>query len=173
MTPSDDSSTQVLATGVGIVSRYGVGGRQAAAEQRRVLLGGGAVDLDAGHGYPLEGFEAANYVGRRGLRHLTRGTLFLMTAAHLALRDASFDQANRPAREETGVVAGTLTDGVALVVDFDRRTLDATYVRQQERLATRGWRRLKEVAGQQSSIPIIDYPLPEVRAAWAARARDP
>jgi hypothetical protein len=45
---------------------------------------------------------------------------------------------------------------------FDKRQLDAAYVRERERLITRGWRRLKEIAGLE--LPIIDYPLPEVRA---------
>jgi hypothetical protein len=45
---------------------------------------------------------------------------------------------------------------------FDKRQLDATYVRERERLVSRGWRRLKEIAGLE--LPIIDYPLPEVRA---------
>ena len=43
---------------------------------------------------------------------------------------------------------------------FDKRTLDETFRRERERLVTRGWRRLREVAGQ--DIPIIKYPLPEV-----------
>ncbi len=43
---------------------------------------------------------------------------------------------------------------------FDKRTLDATYVDQQEQLLTRGWQRLNQVAGQE--LPIIEYPLPEV-----------
>ncbi len=48
------------------------------------------------------------------------------------------------------------------VVDgpFDKRTLDAAFRRERERLVTRGWRRLREVAG--GDIPIIKYPLPEV-----------
>ena len=51
---------------------------------------------------------------------------------------------------------------------FDKRQLDPAYVRQRESLVTRGWRRLKELG----SIPkIIDYPLPEVRAKLAAKAR--
>jgi hypothetical protein len=45
---------------------------------------------------------------------------------------------------------------------FDKRQLDPAYVRQQEQLITRGWRRLREVAGLE--IPILEYPLPEVRA---------
>ena len=46
---------------------------------------------------------------------------------------------------------------------FDKRRLDAAYVRQQETLVTRGYRRLQEIAGL--DLPILDYPLPEVRAA--------
>ena len=45
---------------------------------------------------------------------------------------------------------------------FDKRTLDRQFVQERERLVTRGWHRLKEVAGM--DIPIIEYPLPEVIA---------
>ena len=43
---------------------------------------------------------------------------------------------------------------------FDKRTLDAGFVIEREALLTRGWQRLQEVA--RGSIPIIEYPLPEV-----------
>jgi hypothetical protein len=58
----------------------------------------------------------------------------------------------------------------ALVIDgpFDKRALDATFVRDQETLVTRGWRRLNELAGK--DLPIIEYPLPEVLARIAARS---
>lgn len=46
--------------------------------------------------------------------------------------------------------------------DFDKRQLDADYVKQRETLVTRGWRRLREVIHQEDAI--INYPLPEVRA---------
>ncbi|MFV2066477.1 MAG: hypothetical protein ACC645_05815, partial [Pirellulales bacterium] len=45
---------------------------------------------------------------------------------------------------------------------FDKRQLDREFVRDRERLLTRGWRRLREIAG--SELPIIAYPLPEVLA---------
>jgi hypothetical protein len=45
---------------------------------------------------------------------------------------------------------------------FDKRLLDATYVREQERLITRGWKRLKELAHQEG-VSLLDYPLAEVR----------
>jgi hypothetical protein len=56
---------------------------------------------------------------------------------------------------------------VAVEGEFDKRRLDPDYVREQEVLVTRGYRRLKELAGL--DLPIIDYPLPEVRAKWSER----
>jgi hypothetical protein len=50
---------------------------------------------------------------------------------------------------------------------FDKRLLDPNYVRQQEQLFTRGWRRLHEVAGME--ISLLEYPLPEVRARLEQR----
>lgn len=54
-------------------------------------------------------------------------------------------------------------DPVAVSGPFDKRELDIAYVRARESLVTRGWRRLKELSGLE--LPIIDYPLPEIRAA--------
>lgn len=45
--------------------------------------------------------------------------------------------------------------------DFDKRSLDPKFARAREDLVTRGWRRLRELAGL--DLPIADYPLPEVR----------
>jgi hypothetical protein len=52
---------------------------------------------------------------------------------------------------------------VTIEGSFDKRALDPSYVRERETLVTRGYRRLKEIAGL--DLPIIDYPLPEVRAS--------
>lgn len=49
---------------------------------------------------------------------------------------------------------------VACSGDFDKRLLDDEFVQQREKLVTRGWRRLKEVAG--SELTIQEYPLPEI-----------
>ena len=61
-------------------------------------------------------------------------------------------------------------DFEAMSVDgpFDKRTLDEAYVREQEELLTRGWRRLNEVAEQ--DLPIIEYPLPEVKEQLKRRS---
>ena len=45
---------------------------------------------------------------------------------------------------------------------FGKSQLDAAYVREQERLITRGWRRLKELSHQEG-VSLLEYPLPEVR----------
>jgi hypothetical protein len=54
---------------------------------------------------------------------------------------------------------------------FDKRQLDAGFVDERERLATRGWRRLNEVA--HAGVPIIEYPLPEVAERIQARSVGP
>ncbi len=63
------------------------------------------------------------------------------------------------------VLAQFIVDGdfepIAVEGEFDKRQLDADYVHEQESLVTRGYRRLREVS--HLDLPIIDYPLPEVR----------
>ena len=51
---------------------------------------------------------------------------------------------------------------VAAAGPFDKRQLDPVYVKEEERLVTRGWRRLKELAHQEG-VSLLDYPLPEIR----------
>ena len=68
------------------------------------------------------------------------------------------------------IVADDFTP-VSVEGPFDKRTLDRQFVDQQEQLVTRGWQRLKEVAGR--DIPIIDYPLPEVLTKIQQRSVGP
>jgi hypothetical protein len=51
---------------------------------------------------------------------------------------------------------------------FDKRQLDPEFVAKREALMTRGWRRLNEVV--RLGVPIIEYPLPEVREAIRSRS---
>jgi hypothetical protein len=60
---------------------------------------------------------------------------------------------------------------VAIDGPFDKRELDAAFVRDQETLVTRGWKRLKEVTAL--GLPIIEYPLPEVLAKIKSRSIGP
>jgi len=57
---------------------------------------------------------------------------------------------------------------VAVDGAFDKRLLDEAYVRERERLVTRGWRRLREVLDTEAAI--INYPLPEVQAEIRRKA---
>ena len=52
---------------------------------------------------------------------------------------------------------------------FAKETLDAAFVREQEERVTRAWRRLQEIPTL--GIPITEYPLPEVLAAWQEQAK--
>lgn len=64
-----------------------------------------------------------------------------------------------------------VADGFEAVVvegDFDKRSLHAEFVTERESLITRGWQRLQDLAN--SELPIIEYPLPEVRELIQARS---
>lgn len=50
----------------------------------------------------------------------------------------------------------------------DKRQLDAAFVREREALVSRGWQRLWDLAAG-AETAVINYPLPEVRAAIAGR----
>jgi hypothetical protein len=62
-------------------------------------------------------------------------------------------------------------DFESVVIDgpFDKRTLDPAFVRDQEALVTRGYRRLQEIT-KLGLATIIEYPLPEVTARIKARS---
>lgn len=62
------------------------------------------------------------------------------------------------------IVADSFDPPMIAVGPFDKRQLDSVYVRVQETLVTRGYERLRELAGLE--LPIIDYPLPEVRLKY-------
>lgn len=49
---------------------------------------------------------------------------------------------------------------------FNKALLDVAYVANHEALVSRAWRRLQEVPSL--GVPILEYPLPEVIAAWQA-----
>jgi hypothetical protein len=51
---------------------------------------------------------------------------------------------------------------VVAMDDFRKELLDSQFVIERERLVTRGWRRLKELASLEG-LSILEYPLAEVR----------
>jgi hypothetical protein len=54
---------------------------------------------------------------------------------------------------------------------FAKSGLDPDFVAAEEARVTRGWRRLQELP--RLGVPIIEYPLPEVRETWAAQSPEP
>jgi hypothetical protein len=51
---------------------------------------------------------------------------------------------------------------------FAKATLDPAFVDAQEQRVTQAWRRLQQLPGL--AIPILEYPLPDVRQAWQRSA---
>jgi hypothetical protein len=51
---------------------------------------------------------------------------------------------------------------------FDKRQLDPVSVKERETLVSRGYRRLVELRGQE--LPLLEYPLPEVRSELERKA---
>jgi hypothetical protein len=47
---------------------------------------------------------------------------------------------------------------------FAREGFDPAWAAEEEQRVTRAWRRLQEIP--QLGLPILEYPLPEVRQAW-------
>lgn len=60
---------------------------------------------------------------------------------------------------------------VVVTGPMDKRLLDPVDVQRREALVTRGWLRLKELAG--SGLPFSEYPLPEFRREAPQRAETP
>jgi hypothetical protein len=60
-------------------------------------------------------------------------------------------------------------DPVIVEGPFDKRQLDPAFVRDQETLVTRGYRRLKEIT-KLGLATIIEYPLPEVVSKIKSRS---
>src|ERR1700676_4525035 len=54
---------------------------------------------------------------------------------------------------------------------FAKETLDIAFVAAEEQRVTRGWRRLQEIPSL--GLPILDYPLPEVRERWRHDETEP
>lgn len=52
---------------------------------------------------------------------------------------------------------------------FAKESLDGEFVLEEEARVTRAWRRLQELPAL--GLPILDYPLPEVRKAWQANKK--
>jgi hypothetical protein len=105
---------------------------------------------------------------------LTDSDLYLRYIVGLLDPEVLHTTAERHIRCNPTLAQYIVTDDFQPVVvtgPFDKRQLDPEYVRERERLLSRGWNRLKEVSS--AAVPIIEYPLPEVIAKIKARSVGP
>lgn len=121
---------RVVITGAGVVSSLGdtpAGLHAALCEGHSGLSPVGLFDA-AGLGCPLGGevkdFDAYRYLGRRNLRPLDRTSRLVASAAQLALEDSGWTKEAR-AKQEVGLVLGTMFCSVRTIAEFDRRALEA------------------------------------------------
>lgn len=124
------SRRRVVVTGTGLLTPLG----DRADQVHRALCAGdsglrhltevqgeGVPEVEAGE---LTGFDAAAYLGRRGLRGMDRSSRLTAAAAHLALADGGRLE-NGMATGEVGLVLGTMLSGVGTTSRFDRRAVTA------------------------------------------------
>jgi len=111
-------SAQVAVTGIGPVSRLGIGAKELAAAP--TVAGAAGPAEGAPEIRELDNFHPAEFLGRRGWRLLPRATRMALAAARLALPGQ--DDLGAPPPERTGVVIGT-NFAVDEVVDRIDRTL--------------------------------------------------
>jgi hypothetical protein len=110
----------------------------------------------------------------RDVAELTESDLYLRYVVGMLDPEVLHTTSERHIRCNPTLAQYIVDDKFELVVvegPFDKRGLDPEFVRDQETLITRGWRRLQEIAGQ--TIPIIEYPLPEVVARIRKRSLGP
>jgi 3-oxoacyl-[acyl-carrier-protein] synthase II len=115
-------------TGLGIVSAAGVG-RAAFFEAMRA----GAEPTPADGQLEVPGFDAARYLGDKGLRSLDRLTKLLVVATRLALHDAGLkrDGAWTAGRaDQVGIVVSNAYGSLEAITELDRVSLleDARYI---------------------------------------------
>ncbi len=99
----------------------------------------------------------------RDVANLTDSDLYLRYVAGLLDPEVLHTSPERHIRCNASLAQYIVSDDFApMIVEgpFDKRSLDPTYVREQEQLLTRGWQRLQELTEGDTSI--IDYPLPEI-----------
>ena len=106
----------VVVTGCGVVSSIGIG----RADFEAAFLEGQTFTGPAG---ALAEFGPKAYLGKKGLRALSRSALMLAVAAKLALDDAAItvDEDNH---HSLGLVCGTMFGSVHAISAFDRSTLE-------------------------------------------------
>lgn len=140
--------TPRIVTGCGVVSALGVGRAtffEAIASGARSPFRDGVVETFNASHYPgaqvaeARGFEAATYLGDKGLRTLDRLSKLLIVSARLALDDAALKtrgqwvaggEGARPWPERVGIVVSSAYGSLEAITELDRVSLleDARYI---------------------------------------------
>ena len=121
-------SKRVVITGVGVVASNGIGKDQFWANLENGVSGIRQVslfdtkDLTTHLAGEIKDFDAASYLGNKGLRTLDRTTKIVNVAAKFALEDADLkiDELNT---DLIGVVLGTTLGSVYSISEFDKTAL--------------------------------------------------
>ncbi|MBV9948115.1 MAG: hypothetical protein JOZ69_14770 [Myxococcales bacterium] len=134
-------------TGLGVASPFGVGrgaftegvlaslaGAQVPSKEGSAAPIGGGLAAPASRALEIPGFDAAKYLGEKGLRSLDRLTKLLIVAARLGLHDAGLKRDGAwaaPAQPDTtGIVVSNAYGSLEAITELDRVALleDARYI---------------------------------------------
>jgi 3-oxoacyl-[acyl-carrier-protein] synthase II len=115
---------RVVITGMGIVSALGCDPEE---NFRRLCYGQSAVGPleylnmgnQLGYGFEVNNFDAKEILGKKGLRYLNKGTLFLASAAQLAVNSTDF--ADETWADDAGVIIGSSFGNFSQTTDYTQK----------------------------------------------------
>jgi 3-oxoacyl-[acyl-carrier-protein] synthase II len=121
---SEAMNKRVVITGIGIVSPLGCNLKNFFQRLCDEQNAPGALDsLNLGdrpcYGYEVKNFDAREILGKKGLRYLNKGTLFLASAAQLAVDSAGFS--DETWGMEAGVIIGSSFGNFPQTTDYTQR----------------------------------------------------
>jgi 3-oxoacyl-[acyl-carrier-protein] synthase II len=118
-----DIRKRVAITGIGVVSPIGLGHQAFWTNLVKGHSGIGPITSIDVSSYPcklaaeVRGFNAADYLGDKGLKYLTKGTKFLASAIKMALEDAHL-HTNGNFPEHAGVIIGSALGNYSQTTDY-------------------------------------------------------
>lgn len=110
---------RVVITGIGIVSPLGCHPAEFFQRLCEGEISAGPLDSigSACYGHEVKDFDATDILGKKGLRYLNKGTLFLASAAQLAIDSAALSALP----DETGVIIGSSFGNFPQTTDYTQR----------------------------------------------------
>ncbi len=120
--------SNVVITGAGVVSPFGFGkerfrdGLQKGRDSISEITSFSTEKFKVHRAGEIKDFDAKEILGKKGLRNLSRTTLFLLAAAKGALDESSFTIDDKTT-DSVGVCTGTTFSHLDSIIDFDREVL--------------------------------------------------